>query len=227
MIRVALTALSTVFLFACGGGSSSDTTEPTVVTMDDVSVRTIGIDQVNVSGEDVDFYIKESNVGGVLFDENNKTYSVTDSDSYYHKISWTSATPMRIDVGTQDTNTQAKESKQDDILLNNSEKLWAIAWNDNGELTLSTDVQNPAPIEDKYRIRIFAVEDTWVQVISTAASSTEVKKGNFSSQMIFNNCSGELYLGANQRDICDLDIGKSYLLIVDGENVLIAAEEKL
>lgn len=226
MIRVALTALSTVFLFACGGGSSSDSPDPTVVTMDEVSVRTIGIDQVNISGETVDFYIKESNGGSTLFDSNNKIYSVPDSDSYYHSISWTSATPMTIDVGTQDANTQDKESKQEGILLNNSEKLWAIAWSDNGELTLSTDVQNPAPIEDKYRIRVFAIEDTWVQVISTVVSSTEVKKGNFSSQMILSNCSGELYLGANQRDICDLDIGKSYLLIVDGENVLLAAEEK-
>ncbi|PSU34359.1 hypothetical protein [Photobacterium lutimaris] len=225
MIRVALTAISTVFLVACGG-SSSDSTKPTVDTMDDVSVRTIGIDKVNISGEDVDFYIKESNVSGILFDENNKTQSVSDSDSYYHKISWSSATPMTIDVGVQDTNTHIKESKSEDILLNNNEKLWAIAWSDNGETTLSTNVQNPASIEDKYRVRIFAVEDAWVQVVSTAVSSTEVKKGNFSSQMIISNCSGELYLGANQRDICDLDIGKSYLLIVDGENVLLAAEEK-
>ncbi|MBY5945875.1 hypothetical protein [Photobacterium rosenbergii] len=226
MIRVALTTLSTIFLFACGGGSSSDSPEPTVVTMDEVSVRTLGIDLVNISGAAADFFVKESSGSSPLFDENNKVSSVPDFNSYYHSVSWTTATPMKLDIGTIDTNTQTANALDEDILLNNKEKLWAIAWSDEGDLTLSTGIQEPSPVEDKYRLRLFAVEDVTVTVNSTAFSVTNLSKGNFSNQLLVDNCNKELILSANQIDICELEIGKSYLLIVDGEDVLLAAEEK-
>lgn len=226
MIRVALTTLSTLFLFACGGGSSSDSAEPTVVTMDEVSVRTLGIDLVNISGATADFYVKESSGSSPLFDDNNKVSSVLNFNSYYHSVSWTTATPMKLDVGTIDTNSQTANALNEDILLNNKEKLWAIAWSDEGDLTLSTGIQDPSPIEDKYRLRLFAIEDVTVTVTSSAVSVTNLSKGNFSNQLLLDNCSKELILGANQKDICELEVGKSYLLIVDGEDVLLAAEEK-
>ena len=226
MIRVALTTLSTLFLFACGGGSSSDSAEPTVVTMDEVSVRTLGIDLVNISGATADFYVKESSGSSPLFDDNNKVSSVLNFNSYYHSVSWTTATPMKLDVGTIDTNSQTANALNEDIILNNKEKLWAIAWSDEGDLTLSTGIQDPSPIEDKYRLRLFAIEDVTVTVTSSAVSVTNLSKGNFSNQLLLDNCSKELILGANQKDICELEVGKSYLLIVDGEDVLLAAEEK-
>lgn len=226
MIRVALTALSTVFLFACGGGSSSGSSEPNVVTMDEVSVRTLGIDLVNISGAAADFFVKESSGSSPLFDENNKVSSVLNFSSYYHSVSWTTATPMKLDIGTIETNSQTTSSLEEDILLNNREKLWAIAWNDEGKLTLSTGTQEPSPVEDKYRLRVFATEDVTVTVNSTAFSVTNLSKGNFSNQLLVDNCNKELILSANQIDICELEIGKSYLLIVDGEDVLLAAEEK-
>ncbi|MDV5168985.1 hypothetical protein [Photobacterium rosenbergii] len=225
MIRVALTALSTVFLIACGGGSSSDSSDPTGVTMDEISVRTLGIDLVNLSGVTADFFIKESGGNSVLFDENNKVYTVNHVDSYYHSISWTTASPMSLDIGAQDTNSQTVQSVSEGNILNNGEKLWAIAWNDEGEMTLTSGVQDPAPIEDKYRLRLFAIEDVVVTVNSSAFSVINLSKGSFSNQIILDNCDNELILGANQRNICDLDIGKSYLLIVDGGNWLLAAEE--
>ncbi|MBC7002291.1 hypothetical protein BIZ37_06955 [Photobacterium sp. BZF1] len=226
MIRVALTTLSTLFLFACGGGSSSDSPEPTVVTMDEVSVRTLGIDLVNISGAAADFFVKESSGSSPLFDENNKVASVLNFSSYYHSVSWTTSTPMKLDIGTTDSNNQTSNSLEEDILLNNREKLWAIAWSDEGKLTLSTGVQEPSPVEDKYRLRVFATEDVTVTVNSTAFSVTNLSKGNFSNQLLVDNCNKELILSANQIDICELEIGKSYLLIVDGEDVLVAAEEK-
>ncbi|WP_156136265.1 hypothetical protein [Photobacterium gaetbulicola] len=226
MIRVALTALSTFLLFACGGGSSSDSSEPSGVTMDEISVRTLGIDLVNISGASADFFVKESSGASSLFDEDNKVFSVTNFSSYYHSISWTSATPLEVDIGTQDTNSQTTHALQEDILMNNKEKLWAIAWNDEGSLTLSTNIQNPSPVEDKYRLRIFAVADVTITVNSTAFSVTNLSKGNFSNQILLDNCNKELILGANQKDVCDLEVGKSYLLIVNGEDVLLAAEEK-
>lgn len=225
MIRPALTVMTTALLIACGGGSS-DSPEPTIVSMDDISVRKIGIDLINIASESVDFYIRETGDSNPLFDDGNQVSSNPNYDNQYHGISWTSASPMRIDIGIQDTNSQTVQTEVNDVVLNDTEKLWAIAWQDGGELTLSTDVELPAPIEDKYRIRVFSIADTWVQIISTFVSTSEVKKGTFSPHMTIENCSGELYLGANPTDICDLDIGKSYLLIVNGEDLLLAAEEK-
>ncbi|MGF1686981.1 hypothetical protein L4C36_09835 [Photobacterium japonica] len=225
MIRPALTAMTTALLIACGGGSS-DSPAPTVNSMDDISVRKIGIDLVNISTQPVDFYIRETGDTNPLFDTGNKVASNPNYDTQYHGISWTSASPMRIDIGIEDTNSQTEQTEVNDVVLNDTEKLWAIAWQDGDELTLSTDVEMPAPLEDKYRIRIFSIADTWVQVVSTAVSTMEVKKGKFSPHMTLENCSGELYLGANPTDICDLDIGKSYLLIVNGEDLLLAAEER-
>ncbi|MGF1727702.1 hypothetical protein [Photobacterium nomapromontoriensis] len=225
MIRPTLTLLTSIFLFACGGGSSSNT-DPVINSMDDISVRKVGIDLVNISTQSVDYYIRENGDKNALFDEGNKVATNLSLEKKYHSIQWTSNSPMTIDIGIQDTNSQTINNKATDIILNNKQKVWAIAWQDELTMSLSTDIVKPAPLEDKYRIRVFAVDDVWVQIVSSAVSTQEVKKGKFSSHMTVENCSGELFLGANQTNICDLDIGKSYLLIVDGENLLLAAEEK-
>ncbi|MGF1703545.1 hypothetical protein L4D09_24955 [Photobacterium makurazakiensis] len=227
MIRPALTIMASIMLFACGGGDSSSS-DPVINSMDDIGVRKIGIDLVNVANESVDFFIKENGSSNTLFDDGNKVATNLNNDTNYHAISWTSASAMRIDLGVKDTNTQTKFSQVDDVVLNNSEKLWAIAWldTDDNELQLSTTIEEPSPIEGKYRIRVFSQQDTRVQVISTAVSTVEVKKGNFSAHMTLNNCNGELFFGANSVDICNLDQGKSYLLISDGEDLLLAEEEK-
>lgn len=226
MIRPALTLITTIFLFACGGGSSSNNAEPVIDSMDDISVRKVGIDLVNISPQSLDYYVRENNDSNPLFDDGNKVATTLASETKYHSIQWTSNAPMKIDIGIQDSNSQTLTNKATDIVLNNNQKLWAIAWQDGPDMALSTDIVEPAPLEDKYRIRVFAVNDVWVQVVSTAISTQEVKKGKFSSHMTLENCSGELYLGANQTSLCNLDIGKSYLLLVDGENILLAAEEK-
>ncbi|WP_157037786.1 hypothetical protein [Photobacterium aquae] len=225
MIRPALSLIASVMLIGCGS-DSDNTPRPDISTMDEISVRKIGIDLINITDQSIDFYIKENNDNIELFDDGNKVATTLSDDTSYHGISWTSPSPMEINVGISDTNSQTTQAESDDIILNDKEKLWAIAWDDGDDITLSTNTEQPSPIEDKYRIRIFTISDTWVQIISSAISTMEVKAGKFSPHMTIENCSGELYLSANSVDICDLDIGKSYLLIIDGEDLLLAAEEK-
>ncbi|MGF1684862.1 hypothetical protein [Photobacterium minamisatsumaniensis] len=227
MIRPALTIMASIMLFACGGGDSSSS-DPVINSMDDIGVRKIGIDLVNVANESVDFFIKENGSSNALFDDGNKVATNLNNDTNYHAISWTSASAMRIDLGVQDTNTQTNFSQVDDVVLNNSEKLWAIAWldTDDNELKLSTTIEEPSPIEGKYRVRVFSQQDTVINVVASAMSTVQVDKGQFSPHLTIENCSGELYFNTESISICDLDTGKSYLLISDGEDLLLAEEEK-
>ncbi|MBV1839871.1 hypothetical protein [Photobacterium ganghwense] len=225
MIRPALTILTTVLLFGCGGGGSDGDPTPSVSSMDDISVRKAGIDLINIVNESIDFYVKQTSDSSQLFDGNNKVATVLDNDGQYHSISWTTSTPTKVNIGVTDTNSQTFVNQVDDVLLNNSEKLWAVSWADSGDLMLSTDLHTPSPVAEKYRIRIFTTKDTQVLTLSSAMSTIEVKKGTFSPHMTLDNCNGELYLGANSADVCNLDIGKSYLLVTDGEHLLLAAEE--
>ncbi|PSW21414.1 hypothetical protein C9I98_05625 [Photobacterium sanctipauli] len=198
--------------------------------MDEIGVKKIGIDLVNVANEPIDFFIKESSDNAQLFDEGNNVATNINNENKYHAISWTSASPMVIDIGIQDTNSQSIQSQTTEITLNNKQKLWAIGWLNDTDLTVSTALEQVQPIEDKYSIQIFSTNDTEIELRRfSSTSQVTLEKGTFSNQIILDSCSDILTMGfglTNQTNACvlGLDVGKAYLLIIDGKDLLLAAE---
>ncbi|WP_299015250.1 hypothetical protein [uncultured Photobacterium sp.] len=221
MIRSALTVLFSLCVASCGGGSSSDTG-----TAQDSSARQVDIDFINTAGKSIDYFVADANNQELLYEESNKATSCSNKEINKKSFSWNTPTPLSLKVGARDTNTQSQTSDITQLTLNSSEKAWAIAWTDNDKLMLSTTTQQSSNLANHYRIRVFSHQDTRVQIVSSMVSTMEVKKGQLSTYMTMENCSGELFFGAEAISLCDLDAGKSYLLITNGEDLLVAAEEK-
>ncbi|WP_083651904.1 hypothetical protein [Photobacterium proteolyticum] len=186
----------------------------------------VDIDFVNTANKSVDYFVKQSGGTETLFDPNTQVASNSNSEVASHSVSWSTPTPVVLDIGAWDTNTQSETSESLEVMLNRADKLWAIAWLDNDELALSTIRQQPSSQEGKYSVRVFSHSDSRVQVISSVISAIEAKKGQITPYLTLENCSGELFFAAESISLCNLDPGKSYLLVTDGEDLLMAAEEK-
>ncbi|WP_064603479.1 hypothetical protein [Photobacterium sp. J15] len=222
MIRSALTILFSFCVASCGGGSSSSDTD----TSQDASTRQVDIEFINTAGKSIDYFVADANGEELLYEESNKATSCNNTEINKKSFSWDTPTPLSLKVGARDTNTQTQSSDISELMLNNSENAWAIAWMDSDTLMLSTANQQSSDLPNHYRIRVFSHQDTRVQIISSMVSSYEVKKGQLSPYMTLENCSGELFFATEAISLCDLDAGKSYLLITNGEDLLVAAEEK-
>ncbi|ELR67809.1 hypothetical protein C942_00116 [Photobacterium marinum] len=225
MIRSALTILFSLCVASCGGGSSSSDTG-TSSSQQEPSARQVDIDFINTAGKSIDYFVSDANGNELLYEQSNKATSCYNTEINKKSFSWDTPTPLNLNIGARDTNTQTETSNIAQLMLNNTEKAWAISWMDDNELMLSTATQQSSDLPNHYRIRVFSHQDTRVQIISSVISSNEVKKGQLSPYMTLENCSGELYFGAEAISLCDLDAGKSYLLITNGEDLLVAAEEK-
>lgn len=224
MIRPALCIIVAVYLTACGGDSYSE--QDLLAEGELTGPPQIEIDFVNTASESVDYFVKQTNGSVTLFDDSNKVATNNNTEVARHSISWTATTPLEIDIGTWDTNTQSETAEALEVMLNRSDNLWAIAWLDDSQIALTTTMQQPSSQEGKYSVRVFSHQDTRIQVISTAISSIEAKKGQLTAYMTMENCSGELFFAAEAISLCHLDQGKSYLLITDGEDLLVAVEEE-
>ncbi|MGF1715828.1 hypothetical protein L4D08_13185 [Photobacterium chitinilyticum] len=224
MIRPALTIIAVMYITGCGGDSYSE--QDLTPESELGGPSQVDIDFVNTASKSVDYFVKQTGSADPLFESATKVATNNDTEMARHTISWTTPTPLMLDIGIWDTNTQSETGESLEVMLSRSDKLWAIAWPDNDELVLSTVKQQPSNQEGKYSVRIFSHTNTRVQVISTAISSIEAQKGQITPYMTIENCSGELFFATEAISLCSLDPGKSYLLVTDGENLLVAAEEK-
>ncbi|OLQ74498.1 hypothetical protein BIT28_13870 [Photobacterium proteolyticum] len=224
MIRPALTMCIALYITGCGGDSSS--VQELLPESELGGSPQVDIDFVNTANKSVDYFVKQSGGTETLFDPNTQVASNSNSEVASHSVSWSTPTPVVLDIGAWDTNTQSETSESLEVMLNRADKLWAIAWLDNDELALSTIRQQPSSQEGKYSVRVFSHSDSRVQVISSVISAIEAKKGQITPYLTLENCSGELFFAAESISLCNLDPGKSYLLVTDGEDLLMAAEEK-
>ncbi|MCW8327851.1 hypothetical protein MD588_03440 [Photobacterium sp. SDRW27] len=232
MMRPALTIFVSLCIAGCGGGSSSSDQTPS--QDEQAATRQVKFEFVNTTDDATDFFLKDASNEASLFDESNKVVMNSEKAINQHTVSWSTPTPLTVDIGALETNSLSEIGKIEDLVTNTGESYWLIAWEDTelGETLFVAERHEKLDNEDQYGIRIFSLQDIEINIIKPTTgvmSNSQIKKGQISEQKILGSCIGELFMN-NQAtiDFCGDGVtpGKSYLLVIDEESVLFAAEEK-
>ncbi|OAN17746.1 hypothetical protein A3K86_02160 [Photobacterium jeanii] len=229
MFRTALITALPIFIIGCGG-SGDDSSEAAAIgnVVDTVAkTRQADLHFVNTTGDAIDYHIRHTLSEDTLFASTNKVTSNLDTQITPYMYRWNISDTVTVQIGIQDTNTQSITSEIESLLIKENDDRWVIAWLDEGkteQYKVSSVTRNQSSEAGKYRVRVFSQADA--QIITTASISfTDAKQGVVTPYLTVENCNGDLHFGAESIDICQLDIGKSYLLITNGEDLLMAAEE--
>jgi len=227
MFRQALIIFLTMLIYACGGSGSSDDINGAV---DEAArVRQADIHLINTASESIDFFIRNEADTDTLFDSSNNVVSNNDKDVSEYTFQWNISDSVKTQIGAWDTNSQTLQTQLDSVVMNDTDKLWGIAWLDegNGELMLTTLKRQASDLASKWRVRVLSPKDTQITNSNIDDLQTEgATKGVVTPYFTIDSCSSDLFIGAEAVDLCSLEIGKSYLLITDGDVLLVAAEEK-
>ncbi|KMV30831.1 hypothetical protein AB733_09550 [Photobacterium swingsii] len=229
MFRTALLTALPIVLLGCGGSGDGDSGIDAVSNAVDGIARTRQADLhfINSTNEAVDYHIRNTLSEGDLFASTNKATENMDKDVTPYMYRWNVSDNVTIQLGIQDTNTKSIQAEIENMLIRENADLWVVAWLDDAKsklFKLSTLKRSRSDVAGEYRVRVFSQKDA--QIITTSSVSiNEAKQGVVTPYITVENCSGDLYFGPESIDICQLEIGKSYLLITDGEELLMAAEE--
>lgn len=243
MFRYALSICLSFSLIGCGGSSGDDAIEAVIEEVQAVAeidpniadlnrTRSANVQFVNTSLDSMDYFVNSSTSTSLLFDPNNRALTNNNNEITGKSFEWTKTDSIRASLGIQDTNSQTQQAELKSIPIEDTDKWWAIAWRDGGklqgDLMLTALKRQPSAMNAVYRVRVFSHSDT--QVINANPNDIQAisaVKGIVTKYLTVQSCSDDLRFGiANAINLCNLDISKSYLLITDGENLLLAAEEK-
>ncbi|UTV28942.1 hypothetical protein [Photobacterium atrarenae] len=217
---------------ACGGGGSS-----TQITAPDQAVgKQVSFAFINTTAQAIDYFLKRSDNSSALFDGNHRVVSNSVEVVQRHTENWTSNTPLTVDVGAMDTNSQTTLSTMSELITNNGEQYWLLSWNDDeaeNESQLTAIRFAEATDTDKIYIRFFSLADLDISVLNESMfTSSKVQKGQVSSQQLLDGCAGELFLGSGSNltalNLCgeEVEVGHSYLLVMDGETLIRVEKEQ-
>ncbi|MGF1689732.1 hypothetical protein [Photobacterium kagoshimensis] len=229
MFRTVLLTALPIVLLGCGGSGDGDSDIDAISNAVDGIARTRQADLhfVNSTSEAVDYHIRNTLSESSLFASTNKATENMDKDVTPYMYRWNVSDNVTVQLGIQDANTKSITAKIENMLIRENADLWVVAWLDDAKsklFKLSALKRSRSDMAGKYRVRVFSQKDA--QIITTASVSiNEAKQGVVTPYITVDNCSGDLYFGPENIDICQLEIGKSYLLITDGEELLMAAEE--
>ncbi|MDO6496666.1 hypothetical protein [Photobacterium sanguinicancri] len=229
MFRTALITALPILLLGCGGsGDGGSDVDAVSNAVDGVSrTRQADLHFVNTTKEAIDYHIRHTLSEDALFTSTNKATANMDKEVTPYMYRWNVSDNVTVQLGIQDTNSKSIQAEIDTMLISENADLWIVAWLDDAKsklFKLSSLKRSRSEVAGKYRIRVFSHKDAQIIATSTVTIN-EAKQGVVTPYMTIENCSGDLYFGAESIDICQLDIGKSYLLITDGEELLMSAEE--
>ena len=244
MFRYALSICLSFSLIGCGGSSSDDAIEAVIEEVQAVAeidpniadlnrTRSANVQFVNTSLDSMDYFVNSSTSTSLLFDPNNRALANNNNEITGKSFEWTKTDSIRASLGIQDTNSQTQQAELKSIPIEDTDKWWAIAWRDGGKLQgglmLTALKRQPSAMNSVYRVRVFSHSDNIP--ITNIKTNSDVQiiiaaKGIVTEYLTVQDCDNDLKFSTEVVNLCNLDTGKSYLLITDGSNLLLAAEEK-
>ncbi|MGF1872748.1 hypothetical protein [Photobacterium indicum] len=243
MFRYVLSICLSFSLIGCGGSSGDDAIEAVIEEVQAVAeidpniadlnrTRSANVQFVNTSLDSMDYFINSSTSTSLLFDPNNRAITNNNNEIISKTFEWTKTDSIRASLGIQDTNSQTQQAELKSITIEDTDKWWAIAWRNGGELQddlmLTALKRQPSAVNSVYRVRVFSQSDN-TQVVNVNPNDIQIisaTKGIVTKYLTIQSCKDDLSFNAQSVDLCNLDISKSYLLITDGSNLLLTAEEK-
>lgn len=216
---VLCTTVISLFLTACGGSDRYDK------SVDELEQnRSSELVFVNTIDEMVTFYVKNSIKWNEIFDDNHKILDlVNNSSSEPNKYTWHNDLNNSY-FGVQDTNNKVKKA-QVEVELKNGIDFFVVSWESSNEYKISVLEKKPSNTRDVFRIRVFTDSDMSIKINGSDEVIAIAKKGEVSSTFTINNCSDSLQVGNNHIDLCQGDIGQSYLVVVDSNGKQLITQE--
>lgn len=221
---VLCTTVMSIFLSACGGSDKYDK------SVDELEQnRSSELVFVNTMDEMVTFYVKNSIKWNKIFDDNHKILDlVKNSSSEPNKYTWhddlKNVNLNKSYFGVQDTNSKVNKA-QVEFELKNGIDFFVVSWESSNEYKISVLEKKPSNTSDVFRIRVFTDSDMSIKINGSDEVVATAKKGEVSSAFTINNCYDSLQVGNNNIDLCQGDIGQSYLVVVDSNGKQLITQE--
>ncbi|MCF2907164.1 hypothetical protein L1285_02235 [Pseudoalteromonas sp. DL2-H2.2] len=127
-----------------------------------------------------------------------------------------------INLGVKDSNSGEKQERMNTTLKDGA-SLWVIAWEADGERSLSVVGKKQENKADVFNVRLFANGSYDVMVGGEKVTTTE--KGQVTAYYEVSSCADGLEVAGNAIDLCNGDVGQSYLLVVDANGKRVMAAE--
>lgn len=217
--KTALISSLIIVLSACGGSDKYDK------SVDELEQnRSSELVFVNTIDEMVTFYVKNSIKWNKIFDDNHKILDlVKNSSSEPNKYTWSDDLNNSY-FGVQDTNSKVNKAHVEAELKNGID-FFVVSWESSNEYKISVLEKKPSNTSDVFRIRVFTDSDMSIKINGSDKVVATAKKGEVSSAFTINNCSDSLQVGNNHIDLCQGNIGQSYLVVVDSNGKQLITQE--
>jgi hypothetical protein len=217
--KSALISSLIIALSACGGSDKYDK------SVDELEQnRSSKLVFVNTLDEMVTFYVKNSIKWNEIFDDNHEIIDlVKNSSSEPNKYTWHNDLNNSY-FGVQDTNSKVNKAHVEAELKNGID-FFVVSWESSNEYKISVLEKKPSNTSDVFRIRVFTDSDMNIKINGSDKVAATAKKGEVSSAFTINNCSDSLQVGNNHIDLCQGDIGQSYLVVVDSNGKQLITQE--
>lgn len=217
--KSALISSLIIALSACGGSDKYDK------SVDELEQnRSSKLVFVNTLDEMVTFYVKNSIKWNEIFDDNHEIIDlVKNSSSEPNKYTWHNDLNNSY-FGVQDTNSKVNKAHVEAELKNGID-FFVVSWESSNEYKISVLERKPSNTSDVFRIRVFTDSDMNIKINGSDKVVATAKKGEVSSAFTINNCSDSLQVGNNHIDLCQGDIGQSYLVVVNSNGKQLITQE--
>ncbi|WP_434341071.1 hypothetical protein [Motilimonas cestriensis] len=178
---------------------------------------------INTTDKAVNFYLMRDDVleddeQDELFNGGHQVLSnigVNESQTYSHTYR---AHQTGVHLGVSDSNTlikQAKASVNLDFEYKETPKLWVVAWMMGTQFKLTYFGKESADQDGVYKVRLFTHSAMPVSLNGSEEVALTTEQGKVTQALAVTNCASGLEVGGKKIDLCNADLGRSYLVVVD------------
>lgn len=191
-------------------------------TSDSISNNDTQISYINALDEQASFYAKKDSNSSNVYDDENYVVSLLKNEvSEAVKHRWFSL--ERTSFSVEDTNSRSIRTRIKSTLKDKN-NYWLVAWlkENNYQLSLLKKVRSNR--DNIYRVRLFTTDRFKVYIDDSENHHIVTSRGEVSPFITVSDCSG-LQVGDNHIDLCSVDPGSSYLVIVNEDGLIAVAKE--
>ncbi len=215
LLLVMLT-LSALVLSACGSSKLKEDVKNITRSKADISF-------INTTNDVVNFYAKYDDP----LDSNDQEYAFNSQNLRFSNISLGSMAtyeytfqPQKqlLHLGVQDSNSQSLQGLGHvdlDYKVKRSAPVWAVAWLQGNEYKITAFPKRVDNQDAVYRVRIFSHNNQPVYLNGDISVSFSLEQGMVSNTVSVNDCATGLKVGEHSLDLCQANLGQSYLAVVD------------
>ncbi|MCE2596452.1 hypothetical protein K6Y31_16775 [Motilimonas cestriensis] len=178
---------------------------------------------INTTDKAANFYLMRDDVldddeQDELFNGGHQVFSnvaVNEAQTYSHTYR---AHQTGVHLGVSDSNTlikQAKTSVNLDFEYKETPKLWVVAWMMSSQFKLTYFGKESSDQDGVYKVRLFTHTAMPVSINGSGQVDLTTEQGKATRALAINNCASGLEVGGNKIDLCNADLGRSYLVVID------------